>query len=291
LLPAEGGDQDEGTLVVAERQGAHHLALDGKSLRGSDRQGELAQAAQQVVGLYDVTRRVMVRQAAVAGKGHERAAARHLVADLDLAGCVVSADALHTQAAWCHQVLAQGGDYLLSAKRNQRTLHEAIGDLFSEPPVPWLPEQQARTVEKGHGRLTLREIRVSQELNAYLAPTWPAVAQVFQLERHTTRHGKTTHEVVVGLTSLPPHVAPPERLLELVRAHWHLENRVHWRRDVTLGEDACQVCTGQVPAVLATLNNTVLALMDRLGVRNMADQIREFAAQPAAALKLLLHPL
>jgi hypothetical protein len=77
--------------------------------------------------------------------------------------------------------LAQGGDYLLLAKRNQRTLHAAISDLFSAAPVPWLPEQQARTVEKGHGRLTVRELRVSQELKGYLAPTWPAVAQVFQV--------------------------------------------------------------------------------------------------------------
>lgn len=288
-LPA--GSADAAALVATEAQGARHLAVDGKSLRGSDRQGAGEQSAQQVVGLYDITRRVMVRQATSRSKGQERAAAQELVAGLDLAGCVLSADALHTQAAWAKQVLAQGGDYLLLAKRNQRTLHAAISDLFSEASVPWLPEQQARTVEKGHGRLTVRELRVSQELNDYLSPAWPAVAQVFQLQRHTTRHGKTTHEVVVGLTSLPAHLAPPERLLQLVRDHWHLENRVHWRRDVTLGEDACQVCSGQVPAVLATLNNTVLAIMDQLGISNMAAQLRQFAAQPAAALKLLLHPL
>jgi predicted transposase YbfD/YdcC len=285
------GASDEAAVVATETQGARQLAVDGKSLRGSDRQGAGGQDAQQVVGLYDITRRVMVRQATSASKGQERAAVQGLVAGLDLAGCVLSADALHTQAAWAKQVLAQGGDYLLLAKRNQRTLHAAISDLFSETPVPWLPEQQARTVEKGHGRLTVRELRVSQELNGYLAPTWPAVAQVFQLQRHTTRHGKTSREVVVGLTSVPAHIAPPQRLLHLIRDHWHLENRVHWRRDVTLGEDPCQVCSGQVPAVLASLNNTVLAIMDQLGVSNMAAQLRAFAARPADALKLLLHPL
>ncbi len=277
--------------VAAEQPGARHLALDGKTLRGSHRQGVSAQAAQHVVGLYDVERQVMVRQAMVAGKGHEQAAAYELVAGLDLAGCVVTADALHTQTEWCHHLLGLGGDYLLIAKRNQRTLHEAIRVLFSEAPRPWLPEQPAATLDKGHGRLEVRHIRVSQELNSYLAPTWPVVSQVFQLERQITRHGKTTTETVVGLTSLPASVAGPARLLQLVRAHWHLENRVHWRRDVTLREDASLVCSGHVPQVLATFNNTILALMDRLGVRNMAAQIRSFAAHPDSALQLLLHPL
>jgi predicted transposase YbfD/YdcC len=291
LLGREEACADEGALVAAEQQGARHLAVDGKSLCGTQRQGVAAQAAQQVVGLYDVERQVMVRQVACAGKGQERAAAQQVVAGLDLAGCVVTADALHTQVQWCQTVLGLGGDYLLIAKRNQRNLHAAIRDLFSEAPVPWLVEQQARTVDKGHGRLTVREIRVSQELNDYLAPTWPAVAQVFQLTRTTTRHQHTTQQVVVGLTSLPPHVAPPARLLALVRAHWQLENRVHWRRDATLGEDACQVATSRAAQVLATLNNTILALMDTLAVPNMAAQMRTFAAQPAAALQLLLHPL
>jgi hypothetical protein len=73
-----------------------------------------------------------------------------------------------------------------------------------------------------------------------------------------------------------------------VRAHWHLENRVHWRRDVTLGEDASQVRRGQAPQVMAALNNVVLSLMDRHRVRNVPAQMRAFAANPVAALALLV---
>jgi predicted transposase YbfD/YdcC len=77
----------------------------------------------------------------------------------------------------------------------------------------------------------------------------------------------------------------------LVRAHWELENRVHWRRDVTLGEDACQVKQGKAAQVLAALNNGVLMLMDHLGVENVKAQMRKFAAQPLTAVALLLGAL
>ncbi len=76
-----------------------------------------------------------------------------------------------------------------------------------------------------------------------------------------------------------------------MRAHWQVENRVHWRRDVTLGEDGCQVKQGKAAQVLAALNNGVLMLMDHLGVENVKEQMREFAAQPLAAVALLLRPL
>ncbi len=270
---------------------ATHLALDGKSLRGTRRRGADPKLIVHVVGLYNVTEQYMWRQQTVAGKSQERRAASELIAPLDLHGFVVSADALHTQPSWAQALVERGGDYLLIAKRNQSELREAIAVLFSQAPRPFLlPEQQAHSVDKQHGRLEVRHLRVSSELSAYLAPRWPQVAQVFQVERLITRHGKTTQEFAYGLTTLAAHNLPPDDLLALIRAHWHIENRNHWRRDVTLGEDACHVTTGQVPQVLAALNNTVLALVDHLRLPNLAQAIRQFAACPAQALDLLLKP-
>lgn len=203
----------------------------------------------------------------------------------------MSADALHTQKAWCQSVRDQGGDYLLIAKANQRLLRTDIALLFSEEPRPWLPEQSARQVNQGHGRLEVRSLRTSSELNDYLAPKWTDVAQVFQLQRRITRHNRTTTETVYGLTSLSAELAPPARLLHLIRQYWQIENRLHWRRDVTLREDACTASRGQMPRLLATLNNLILALVDRLGVANLAAQLRIFAAHPEAALRLLFQPL
>ena len=111
---------------------------------------------------------------------------------------------------------------------------------------------------------------------------------VFQISRRITQQGHTRHETVYGLTSLPPTVAPAARLLHLVRQHWQIENAIHWRRDVTLGEDACQVRAPTAALVLAILNTALLALLDQRGVSNVRAQMRQFMACPAKALKLLL---
>lgn len=287
VLPEAG----EGEVCLPPvKRGEHHLALDGKSLRGTARATPRREAV-QLLGLYHVSRQCVLNQTTVPGPGQEHQTARELIGDVPLQGYVVSADALHTQPDWCRQVLALGGDYLLIAKRNQPTLRDDIALLFDHPPVPWLPEAEAQSVNKGHGRIEVRHLRTSSELGDYLAPRWPTVGQVFRIERRITRRHQTTTEVSHGLTSLPIEVTPAPRLLGLARDHWHIENRLHWRRDVTLGEDACRVRTGQTPAVLAALNNTVIALMGYLGVRNMAAQTRVFAANNAAALALLMDPL
>jgi predicted transposase YbfD/YdcC len=267
-----------------------HWVLDGKSLRGSHRPAH-AQEAQSVLSLYDVQSQHVVAQRDLAGKGHERTTALALVQELDLKGVLLSADALHTQPAWCQSVRNQGDDYLLIVKANQRLLRADIALLFSEEPRSWLPEQSTYQVNQGHGRLEVRTLRSSRQLNDYIAPKWSDVAQVFQLQRRITRRQRTTTETVYGITSLAPRVAPPPRLLHLIRQHWQIENRLHWRRDVTLGEDACTVSRGQTPRILATLNNVILALVDRLGISNLAAQQRIFDARPIEALDLILHPI
>ncbi len=272
-------------------RGKEHLAKDGKSIRGSRRVSPERREGLQVLGLYNVTYDFMLRQTPIEGKGHERSAGLALLSDLDLRGTVVSADALHTQPKWCKKVLAQGGDYIAIAKGNQSELYSDIALLFSQPPQGWLPEVQASTTEKAHGRLEIRHLRASSQLNDYLADKWTGVQQVFSVERRISRRGIPSCETALGITSLPLSLLPAPDLLALVRAHWHIENRSHWRRDVTLGEDDCKVSTGQVPRVLASLNNAVLALFDFLNVDTVASQIRLFSASPQRALDLLLNPL
>src|SRR5438270_11498942 len=102
---------------------------------------------------------------------------------------------------------------------------------------------------------------------------------------------ETSQQVVYGFSNLTPAQASPEVIATFLRNHWAIENRLHWRRDVTLHEDHSQVRTTGKPQVLAALNNTVLSLMDWLGVRNVPDQMRIFGAFPKLALDLLLGPL
>jgi hypothetical protein len=98
-------------------------------------------------------------------------------------------------------------------------------------------------------------------------------------------------ELAYGITSVNRKYADARRLLELNRKHWWIENRLHYRRDVTLGEDSSQVRSHGAPEVIAAINGGILAIMDFLGVRNVAKQMRHFCAQPREALQLLLGKL
>jgi len=106
---------------------------------------------------------------------------------------------------------------------------------------------------------------------------WPYLAQVFKLERTVRRDGTVTHEVRYGVTSLPTSVASAKRLLAIARAEWAIENRLHYRRDVTLREDASQFRRGHGPEVTAILNNAVIGLAQQQHYTNLASLQRQFA--------------
>lgn len=180
-----------------------HLALDGKTLRGTRRSGAVVQPAVHLLSLYDVTHQGTLAQQEVATKDHEIPGAARLIAGRDLCGCVVTADALHTQRNWCRTVRAQGGDYVVIVKKNQCGLRQDLAWLFEGEWPTWLEQRTATTLNKGHGRIEVRQLRASPELNEYLAAQWADVAQVFQIERMIERPGKRTQEVVYGLTSIP----------------------------------------------------------------------------------------
>ena len=284
----ESGSETSACPAAHPGLALRHLACDGKELRGSHRlvQGQ-EQAAQQVFGIYNVRAGYMEALVPIAGKGYEPAAFRQWLKGQALQGTLITADALHTQTAVCREIRRCGGDYLLIAKRNQRALYEDIRFCFNQAPDYWFPERQAQSVEKGHGRHEVRSIRVSRDLNQYLGDRWPDVQQVFQIERRIQRRGKPACEVVCGLTSLPHEVASAEQLLHCVRQHWQIENRNHWRRDATLGEDRTKTVSKPAALVIAALNNAILALLDRAGVHNVRSAMRTFAAYPDQALALI----
>ncbi|GAC1565705.1 MAG: ISAs1 family transposase [Ktedonobacteraceae bacterium] len=266
----------------------HHVALDGKTLRGT--QGHLPADQQKIhqVSLYETQTGIVLQEQIVADKENELSRIQELLAPQWLAGRIVSADALHTQHAFCRGVTGAHGDYVLFAKGNQATLEENVCLFFREPPADCRDWRTAETCEKGHGRLEWRTLVASTELNEFLAKPWTGVAQVFRLRRRVCKPLSCTQEVVYGITSLTPAQASPQRLLALIREHWAIENRLHWRRDVTLGEDACQVRKGRAPRVLSILNSFLLALFEWLGVTNVARYMRRVSASPMLALRLFV---
>jgi predicted transposase YbfD/YdcC len=116
---------------------------------------------------------------------------------------------------------------------------------------------------------------------------WPGAAQVGRLERVRNVAGNVTSEATLVVTSLSAKAASAEALLALLRGHWGIENRLHFVRDVTLGEDACRVRSENAPHVFAALRNTALNLLRGAGHHRIASATRYFAAKAGEALCLL----
>ena len=117
----------------------------------------------------------------------------------------------------------------------------------------------------------------------------PGARQVFRVERRRLclKTGAIDTEIILGITSLAAEEARPRQLLALLRAHWHIENKAHWVRDVTLDEDRSQVRAGAIPEVRAALRNTAIGLLRLTGATNIAAATRYYAALPYEALILL----
>lgn len=268
-----------------------HVVLDGKTLRGT--QGHLAEDQKKMhhINLYEVKTGIVLKQRMVAEKAGELTHMTDFLTPTLLKGRIISADALYTQRTFCQETKASGGDYLLFVKGNQPTLSEDLRQFFQNPPLDCVDWRTDSMVQKGHGRQCSRFLQVSTELNDFLARDWFEVGQVFCVRRRVQYALKCTQEYVYGITSLTPKQAGTFRLLELIQEHWAIENRLHYRRDVALAEDACQVRKGTAPHALAVLNSFVLALFDFSGVTNVKREMRRLEAQPLLAAQLLLKSL
>lgn len=268
-----------------------HVVLDGKTLRGTQYHQAEDQKRMHQMNLYEAQTGIVLKEAIVAEKANELTHMTSFLTPVLLQGRIISADALYTQHRFCQEVMAAGADYLLVAKHNQPTLYDDLSLFFHEPPLDCLDWRTTTSWNKGYGRLEHRQLWASTELNDWFARDWFGVAQVFCLRRRVEHPLKCTQQIIYGITSLPPAQADPTRLLELNREHWSIENRLHWRRDVTLQEDACQVRKGSAPHTLAVLNSFVLALFDCCGVTNAKQYMRCLDASPLQATRLLLRSL
>lgn len=137
--------------------------------------------------------------------------------------------------------------------------------------------------------MEVRRIWTTTRLTGYL--DWPGAKQVCLLERVRRVKGEETTEGVCAITSLAPERASAARLLGLARGHWEIENRLHWVRDMSLGEDACRVRSGAAPQVLCGLRNTVLYVLRATGLVRIAEALRHLAARPDEAVQRVMQPL
>jgi predicted transposase YbfD/YdcC len=293
--------QEEIERMVGEynQSGPHGkvYALDGKAVRGMRKKEE--ESHEYLLSLYDVEQAKVLSQVEVGRKENEITKAPKALKMVKIAQKVVTGDAMHTQRGLAAQIVEAQGDYVLPVKENQPQLYKNLQALFApEYPKPGFGKIQtdfltAQKVNKGHGRIETRIITTSEMLNAYAA--WPGLAQVYRLERQFQwrRNGRTyrtTCETEFGITSLTRKEAAPLQLLQIRRTHWGIETGLHYRRDVTLKEDATRMTTGHMGKVMASLNNLVLALIRQAHFHNAAQARRWFAAHIDIAFALLTSP-
>jgi predicted transposase YbfD/YdcC len=287
-------------LVPAEirPRGSQGVALDGKAQRGRLRHGASPTHPSHAVTAFCHDLSGVLAQLVVDAQQHEAelTVAPEAIRQIAWQGRVLTGDALYCQQNLCSQVVEAGGDYLLIVKENQPTLLADIQQVFAPltdeerartgvHTVQPLDIQTYRTIEKGHGRLEERQIRVSSDLAGY--SSWPYLAQVFEYTRTWTVKGSTKRQVRYGISSLPATVSDPARLATLKRGHWQVENALHYVKDVTLGEDASQTHVAAGADVLAMIRNITISLLRRAGYRDIAARLRRYSGCPHEALALL----
>jgi predicted transposase YbfD/YdcC len=282
-----------GTFFSAtETDETWQIVLDGKVLRGTIPPGETQ--GTHLLAAYVPERGVVLMQVEVESKANEKSTAPRLLEAIDLQGCVVTGDAMFTQRDLCEQIVEAGGDYLFPVKDNHPKMLETIADVFMPASVSpghsptLLPETYAQTVDHARGRTEYRYLTASSQLNDYL--DWPYLGQVFRLQRvvHSHQTGKITYEVLFGITSQTTDHVSPDTLLHQIRQHWHIENRLHYVRDVTFQEDACTLRHTKRQRLLASLNNLVIGLVRQTDFRYLPEARRYFSANYHEALQLLL---
>jgi len=278
--------------AVAQRIGARVVAVDGKTVRRSHDRAN-GKAALELVGAWASEQRLVLGQVAVADGGNEITAIPELLRALALDGCTVTVDAIGCQTAIARQLVEQGADYVLALKGNQPALRAAVEGWFAEARAGGfrgVPHATRRTVEKGHGRLEVRQVwtTTDPELLAYLDPAgdWPGLACVALVEAERRAGGAVARESRYFVSSLD---GSARAVAEAVRGHWGIETRLHWVLDVCFREDDSRVRAGHADRNLAVLRRLALNLLRQEGTAKVGTKAKRLKAgwDDAYLLKIL----
>jgi predicted transposase YbfD/YdcC len=147
------------------------------------------------------------------------------------------------------------------------------------------PIERAKTQEKSHGRIEIRELEVAEAFPGY--PVWPGARRIFRIHRTRIEKNRTSQETICGITSLSTDKADASQLLLLIRRHWEIENGLHHVRDVTFNEDRCRVRNRNKAQVLAAFRNLAIFLLRHLGYENIAEGIEILAETKLKVLQFL----
>jgi len=274
------------------------VALDGKALRRALNQ---RQSPKYVVSAWAEGNNLVLGQLKVEDKSNEITALPELLRVLELAGCIVTIDAMGCQKKIAKEIIEADADYVLALKGNQETVHEEVKaflDSAVEEQKKKRPAgaviakevsrlQHCETIEKDHGRMETRRYYQSDYLDWFADQAkWEGLRSVGMVESVRELEGKTSVERRYYLCSLKLEVATFARA---VRGHWGVENKVHWAMDVCFGEDQSRARQGYAAENLASLRRLALNLLRRESTKKRGIKGKQLNASwdHAYLLKLL----
>jgi predicted transposase YbfD/YdcC len=245
---------------IVETVGAQVIPIDGKTLKGSYDRAQ-GKTALHLVSAWSSEYRLVLGQVKVADKSNEITAIPALLELLDIAGCIITIDAMGTQTAIASQISNAKADYVLALKGNHPTLHGQVKNWFEQQlsqGFEAISHSYDERIETGHHRIEKRQVwcvPISQLPTLHNQDNWVGLKCVVMVVRVRHLWNQTTREVQFYLTSLD---CDARKLGQAIRLHWSVENGLHWTLDVTFNEDACRVRTGHAPQNLSLLRRIAL---------------------------------
>jgi predicted transposase YbfD/YdcC len=237
------------------------IAIDGKTLRGSKHNAD-GTGALHLVQAYAHEAGLVLASCATQAKSNEITAIPELLEMIDVHGAIVTIDAMGTQTAIASKIIKGGGDYVLALKGNQETLHDDVALWFADPELARGCKVHS-SVESGHGRIEERTVLAADA--TWLAerhPGWSKLASIAAVSARITnkKSGAVSCETRLFISSLP---ADPEVLAASIRAHWSIENNLHWTLDVAFNEDQCRIRKDHGPQNMAMIRRLALNMLKK----------------------------
>jgi predicted transposase YbfD/YdcC len=276
--------------AVFEKTEGEVIAIDGKTARRSHHKG-IGKEALHTVSAWACGNEMVLGQVATDAKSNEITAIPELLRLLNVAGCIVTIDAMGTQKKIAQQIRQQEADYVLALKDNQERLYHMARDVFAygdQIGFARLDMQSHQTVNKAHGRIEIRRCQALHDealLASFRAEGWTDLYSLVRLQRERRLADQVETETVYYISSLPNDAA---KLLSATRSHWAVENQLHWVLDVIFREDDSRIRMGNGAENMAVLRHISLNILKLDKSRGSIRVKRYRAAMNTSFLETLL---